>query len=599
MKPLRVLVSLLWASALGVSASCTAETDPQAGTLFRGGKVLTANPERLTADLLAIRGDRIAFIGDSAVSGHLGWEHVVDLRGAVMAPAFVDHHIHLLNVGFALLNARENQRLFLDLSEATSLEHVAERIRGRVDASASGTWILGTGWSQAAWGTDTLPTHDILTHAAPHNPVYLVRIDGHAGWVNRAALQAAGIDGSTPDPPGGAILRRRGGEPSGVLLERANELVIPFIPGPSDEQVERAFRLAAEAMAARGVHEVYDAGFLAYPGVVALNIDFERYVTLLERVDAAHPLPIAVNLMVPAPSAFADSLTAHPDQYPARSPRVRVTHLKLFADGALGSRGAALTHPYADDPSTSGVYRMTQDAILREARRAVDAGLGVATHAIGDGAVHRTLDVYAQLLHDRPDLDSRRLRIEHFSYVQEADFERAVRLGVVLSIQSNFNSPADERPSFGDKRVGRENSRRVYAWDRLERMGAWLAEGSDYYTAPGPALLGFHAALTRHNAVGTRGGGPAGRLVAFRLHTTLDPSNGGPPTQGWLAPGGPADLVILSANPLSVEEPKVLQITILATFRAGRVTYDGGQLPSIPSLSARLVSPAVHASHAP
>lgn len=575
-RPSSVVAPLLWASVLGTGAGCTAKSDAQPGLLFRGGTVVTAHPEGRTAEVLAIRGDRIALLGDSAaLDSARGYVHV-DLRGAVVAPAFVDHHIHLLNVGLALLNEREDQRLFLDLSDVTSLDEVEARVRERADSMEPGEWILGTGWSQAAWGEARLPTHDVLSRAAPSHPVYLIRVDAHAGWANSAALRAAGIDRSTPDPPGGAIVRLANGEPSGVLLERANELITPLVPTPSDDEIEQAFRLAAAAMAARGVHEVYDAGFLAYPGVVALNVDFGHYVALLERADASEPLPITVNLMVPAPSAFAESLTARRERYQARSPRLRITHLKLFADGALGSRGAALSHPYADDPSTSGVYRMDIDAMLREAGRAIDAGLGVATHAIGDGAVHRTLDAYERLLTERPDLNPGRLRIEHFSYATERDFERAAQMGIVLSIQSNFNAFADEHPSFAEQRVGAENASNVYAWDRLERMGALLAEGSDYFTAPGPPLLGVHAAWTRANAVGMRGGRPDGRLVAFRLHTALYPADGGPPTGGWLATTRHADLVILSADPLSVAEPEVLSIAVLATLRAGQVVYDSG-----------------------
>lgn len=577
MRPGPAVASLLLAFVLGGGARCSGEDDSETGILFRGGTVITADPEGRTADVLGIRGDRIGLIGDSgSLDSPPGFTHVVDLRGAVVAPAFVDHHIHLFNVGLALLNEREDQRLFLDLSDATSLDEVEARIRGRADSTEPGEWILGTGWSQASWGAERLPTHDVLSRAAPSHPVYLVRVDGHAGWANSAALRAAGIDRSTPDPPGGAIVRLPGGEPSGVLLERANELISPLMPALSDAEIEQAFGLAVAAMAARGVREVYDGGFLAYPGVVALNVDFGRYVALLERVDSREPLPVTVNLMVPAPSALAESLTSRPDGYPVRSPRLRITHLKLFADGALGSRGAALSHPYADDRSTSGVYRMDTDAILREARRALDAGFGVATHAIGDGAVHRTLDAYEQLLTERADLDPRRLRIEHFSYARKEDFERAALMGIVLSIQSNFNALADEQPSFAEQRVGAENSSRVYAWDRLERMGALLAEGSDYFAAPGPPLLGVHAAWTRANAVGVRDGGPAGRLVAFRLHTALRPAGGGPPTGGWLSATAPADCVILSADPLSVTESEVLAIAVLATIRAGQVVYDGG-----------------------
>jgi predicted amidohydrolase YtcJ len=549
--------------------------------VFDGGTVVTGNANRLMTSQLALQDGRVIALGDSLdVRGTR-----VDLGGAVVTPAFIDHHIHLLNVGFSLLNAAEQGRLFLDLSDATSLEEIARRIRARSDSTPAGGWILGQGWGQAAWGTQALPNNGILNRAAPDHPVFLARLDGHAGWVNAAALKIAGINAATPDPPGGHIMRAKNGVPTGVLLERANEPVLAHVPQPSDSDVMQAFQLATQAMAARGVVEVYDAGFLAFPGVVALNVDLGHYLALLREADARSPFPIRVNLMIPAPSALADSLVALPPEARVLSPRIRITHIKLFADGTFGSRGAALTHPYADDATTRGVLRMTADEIVTQARRALDAGLGVATHAIGDRAVATVLDAYARLLKEPPDVSPERLRIEHFSYAREQDFQRAVDLGIVLSIQSNFNSTTEESPSFGEMRVGRKNAQRVYAWDRLARMGAKLVDGSDYFAMPGPALLGLQAALTRLNAIGTRGEGPEGRLPAFLLQTRLHPE-GGPPGDGTLAVDRPADLVVLSANPLTVPADQLQDVRVLATVRHGEVVYSDGSLRGLPAPEA-------------
>ncbi len=496
----------------------------------------------------------------------------VELQGAVVVPGLVDHHVHLFNVGIALLNDREHGRLFIDLSAVRSLAEVAGLVRGRVERAPAGAWIVGAGWSQASWGTQALPANDSLNAAAPDKPVFLARTDGHAGWVNARALALAGVTASTPDPAGGAIGRLRSGGPSGILLERANELVTPRIPPPSDGDATAAFRLAAEALAARGVVEVYDAGTLPFPGVVSLTPDLGHFLELLRRADSAAALPIRVNLMIPAPSRLADSLLAGPPRSRTLSSQLRITHLKLFADGALGSRGAALTHPYADDGATSGVPRMRTDEIVALGRRALDAGLGVATHAIGDEAVKRTLDAYERLLGERPGLDPSRLRIEHFSYAREEDFARAVRLGVVLSIQSNFNSSPGDDPPFGTARLGAANEPRVYAWDRLERMGARMAEGSDYFTRPAEALAGYLAALTRRNAVGPGRPDAEARLLALRMQTTLFPPVGSPQDPS-LRPGRIADLVILSADPLSAPIAELGGIAVLATVNAGRIAY--------------------------
>lgn len=533
--------------------------------LLRGGRIETLDPAHPGAATLAITKGRIAKLAAPGAA-------TVDLHGAVVVPGLVDHHVHLFNLGLTLVNDRDHGRLFIDLSGVHSLAEVARLVRARARDAAPGAWIVGAGWSQAAWGTQDLPANDSLNAAAPDNPVLLARTDGHAGWVNARALALAGITASTPDPAGGAIGRIAGGQPSGILLERANELVTPLIPPPSDQDVMAAFQLAAQALAARGVVLVYDAGTLPFPGVVSLAPDLGHFLELLRRADSAAPLPIRVNLMIPAPSRLADSLLARRSTSWSLSPRVRITHLKLFADGALGSRGAALTHPYADAGETSGVPRMTTGDIVILGRRALDAGLGVATHAIGDEAVKRTLDAYEQLLRERPGLDPSRLRIEHFSYAREEDFARAVRLHVVLSIQSNFNSAPGDDPSLGAARLGAANEPRVYAWDRLQRMGARLAEGSDYFTRPAEPLAGYLAALTRRNAVGPGRPDAAARLLALRMQTRVFPPAGISPDPA-LRPGRTADLVILSANPLTAPIAEIPGITVLATINAGRITY--------------------------
>lgn len=228
---------------------------------------------------------------------------------------------------------------------------------------------------------------------------------------------------------------------------------------------------------------------------------------------------------------------------------------------------------------------MTEAEIEMWARRALGVGLDVATHAIGDEAVRRTLDAYERLLTDDPDLDPPRLRIEHFSYAREADFERVVRLGIVISMQSNFNSLPGDIPSFGERRVGAAGATRVYAWRTLGEMGGRLAEGSDYFTMPGAPLLGFHAALTRQNALGTWGSGAAGRERAFRLMTMRYPAGGGDPRPAVIRAGSRADLQVLSANPLTVPEDSLLEVRVLATFLAGKRVYDAGVLRTLPPVS--------------
>lgn len=539
--------------------------------IFTNAKVVTLDSLRRDVTTIAIGGGKILGLANSVDPAWLASNpQVIDLGGAVVAPAFTDHHVHLFNMGMALLNQRDRGRLAIDLSAVRSLAEVDSLLRARVAALPKGTWVFGTGWSQAGWGTQALPTAEVLTRAAPDHPVFFARTDGHAGWLNAAALGVGGLTRATAEPGGGRIVRLPSGEPSGVLLERANEFLTTRLPAPADSDVVTAFRLAAEALAARGVVEVYDAGPLMYPGVVALNLDFGRYLALLLRADSAAPLPLRINLMIPAPSRLADSLLAASEVLTALSPRIRITHLKLFGDGALGSRGAALSHRYADDTTTSGVARMTPDQIADLARRALDRGLGVATHAIGDEAVRRTLDAYETILRERPPLNPGRLRIEHFSYAREQDFVRATRLGVILSIQSNFNSLPEDNPSFGGARLGAANEPRVYNWARLLGVGAILAEGSDYFTMPGAPLAGFIATLGRKYAVGQALPDSLARLLSYTMNAVrFEPA--GARVGGVIAVGAPADLVVWAADPFSVPRAELEGVRVKVVVNAGRV----------------------------
>jgi predicted amidohydrolase YtcJ len=554
---------------------------PPAALVITGGRILTLG-EPPAAEAIAVGEGRILAIGDRAEVERLRGPDTADydLAGRVLAPAFIDHHVHLLNLGFALLYRAEPSPAFIDLAGLGSQSAIADEVRERATALPEGAWILGQSWSQGAWGASALPNDQALSTAAPDNPVFLTRVDGHAGWVNHEALRAAGIDAATPDPPGGVIRRNPDHTPSGVLLERANELLRPVLPEPSPAEIRRAFRLAAEALAAQGVTEVFDAGFLGLPGIVDLKLDLERYLKLLVEADLEAPLPLRVHLMVPAPSTLFDRIAADPSSFRQLTPRIGVTHVKLFADGALGSRGAWLSHPYADDPTTAGIERMSGEEITREATTALDAGLDVAIHAIGDAAVKLALDVYAEILRERPQLDPRRLRIEHFSYARPEDFDRAAALGIVLAVNPDFVAPDDHGLAMEDARVGTENSDRVYALGRLSAAGARLAFGSDYFTAPGEPLLGFYAATTRSNGNGLPPDGwhpneRLSRMESLRIQTRLWPAGGGGPERGQLAVGGRADLVVLSGDPLTVDPSAILGIAVEATFADGAMIYGG------------------------
>ncbi|MGH9804173.1 MAG: amidohydrolase [Candidatus Acidiferrales bacterium] len=546
-----------------------------------GGKILSTP----VADAVAVRDGKTLALGSrEEVLARAGAKaEVIELGGRTVLPGFTDHHLHLLNIGFALLNQKRNQTLFLNLSAARSLEEVARLVAARAAEQPPGSWVLGTGWSQSNWGTQALPTHEVLSKAAPEHPVFLVRVDAHSAWVNAKALAAAGITRETPDPYGGLIRRFEDGSPSGVLLERATEPLLEKISAPSDADLREAFRLGARALAERGFTEVFDAGFLSFPSIVAMNGPFERIYELLRTLDAAEPLPLRVNLMVPAPSALAAKVLARPQDYVA-SPRLRVTHIKLFADGAFGSRGAAVREPYADDAQASGLFRMSQEEIESYTRRALGAGLDVATHAIGDAAVGRVLDAYEAVLGEQQKLNPRRLRIEHFSYGTARDRERAAKLGVLIVGQPGFVYPFEDGKAMEDWRLGPERVRGAYAWASLLKAGAALAGSSDDYGLPEDPFWRVFVSAQRQNPDGIPPAGwqpqeRIGRAEALGMLTGYF-GPGGAESAGIVV-GGRADLVVVSGDPLEVSAGELLKLRVQAVWLEGRLTFSRGSISGL------------------
>ena len=547
--------------------------------IFTGGEIVTLDPEQPAPEAVAMRAGTIVGVGDrTAMLRDHPDAAESDLGGGCLIPSLIDHHLHLTAIGLALLNRSEEERLFLQLAGASSSAAIVESVRQRAAQVPPGDWILGMGWNQHDWGTHGLPTHEELSRAVPDHPVFLVRIDAHSAWVNEPAMALSHVSAATADPAGGAILRNDRGAPTGVLLERAVELVLDHIPVAAGWEIREAFKLAARALAAGGVTEVFDAGFMASPAIVSMGVDFDLMLELLTWADAEEPLPIDVNLMVPSPSKLADRIVDDPEAFRDLSPRIRVTHIKLYADGAFGSRGAALSHPYADDPSTSGFMRMGDEELEHETRRAIAASLDISTHAIGDDAVRRVVRAYSRVADELGGVDPHRFRIEHFAYSSAEDQKLACARGFLLVAQPNFIDPDDSGRAMEDWRLGAQNGDRVYPWRTLADHGASLALSSDYYVAPGPPLLDFYAAHTRANGAGLPEGGwqrqeRLTREDALRTATSLYHGGGGSPVGGMIRVGAAANLAVLSANPLNAPENELLGIAVKRTLRRGDVTH--------------------------
>jgi len=524
-----------------------------ADLVLLGGEIITMDPARPRAQALAIRDQVIAAVGsDADMQGWIGpGTRVVRLEGRGVTPGLVDAHCHLSGLGAAL----DSVSLRGAPSEAEAARMVAAFAAGR----PAGEWITGRGWDQNLWQPAEFPGRASLDAAVADHPVAVRRVDGHALWANSAALAAAGIDRGTPDPAGGRILRDAAGEPTGVLVDNAVDLVESHIPAPSDAVRTRRILAAARTAVAAGLTGVHEMG-----------ID-DATVAVYRRLAGDGALPLRVYVFRSGDPATLEALDAAPEP---GSPMLTVRGFKLFADGALGSRGAALLAPYDDDPGNTGLWVTRPDDLTRQVALAVAHGWQVAVHAIGDAGVRATLDAFAAARAAHPGADLR-LRVEHAQVVAPADLPRFAALDVIASMQPTH---ATSDMPWAEQRIGAERIRGAYAWRSLLDSGAHLAAGSDFPVEDVSALAGLYAAVTRQDAHGQPDGGwyPEQRM-------TLDEAIGAFTSgaaqasfsedwRGRLRVGYAADVTVYDRA--LAGDDSLLRTHIMMTIVAGRVVFE-------------------------
>lgn len=438
-----------------------------AEVILRGGEVWTGDPARPRAQAVAVSGGKIVAVGaDADVAKHAGPKtRVIELNGRAVVPALTDAHAHLVGLGLAMARA--------DLRGCDTPAACAERAR-----AAPGAWALGRGWDQNRFADRQFPTHQALDRALGDRPAWLRRIDGHAGWANAAALRQAGITRHTPDPPGGRILRDGRGEPTGVLVDHAMELVERVIPPATAEELEQAILRAQDAVLKEGLTEVHDMGLE--------DASLEAY----RRLDAAGRLRVRVRAF--ADASIADRITAGPAPKRAPGERFALVGIKLYSDGALGSRGAALLEPYADEPDQRGLTLTPPERLAAVARAALRRGWQVAVHAIGDRANREVLDAF-----ERAGVKPRhRFRVEHAQVIALADLPRFKKLGAIASMQPTH---ATSDMAWAEARLGPARLPGAYAWRRFTEAGVALAFGSDFPVEDASVVAGLKAAVERGN----------------------------------------------------------------------------------------------------
>lgn len=557
--PGRIYVRVLPVFLLLLVIPAAAPESPAPDLLLVNANVITMNAAMPKAQAIAIRQGHIVWVGSNEESKHLFRRapRSMDLGGATVLPGIIDAHTHLLELGKSLIR--------LNLKDVSTPQEAVDRVRKRAASAAPGDWILGWGWDEGKWAA-AYPDNRELSRVSPNNPVVLTGLHAFASWANQKALQVAGISKETRDPEHGKILRRANtGEPTGILLNEAQRLLEAHIPAMSLQQTEKAIELAAQESVRNGLTSVHEAR--------VSRIELQALQELIK----ANRLPLRVYVMLDG----ADHALVN--EWLERGPKVDPNHrltvraFKLFADGALGSRGAALLDSYNDSPGTKGVVTTSGAEIYSLTRNSLQRGFQVCTHAIGDAANRLTLDAYERAEREVPSASDPRLRVEHAQVLAASDIPRFKTLGVIPSMQATH---CTSDMGWAEKRLGPQRIKGAYAWRSLLRTGTHLPLSSDF---PGETLnpfYGMYAAITRQDPEGNPPGGwyPEQRLTleeAMKGYTTEAAyAEFEENTKGSIGPGKLADFAVISSDLTKLAPKQILSVSVLKTFVDGKIVYE-------------------------
>lgn len=541
--------TLLIPAALAVLASAPAWS---ADLLVRNVTGVTPTDDGLlNFSCLSVTGGRVEAVASGEACESIEAAQVVDGQGRGLLPGLIDAHGHVLWLGLAANR--------VDLVGTRSLEEALERVRQFAEEHPDHPWILGRGWNQELWPDKHFPTAADLDSVVPDRPVWLGRIDGHAGWANSRALAVAGVSAKTPDPHGGMIIRAADGEPSGVMVDAAESLVQVHVPELTMQQRREALLSASDELVSLGVTSVHDAG--VDPDTL------EAYKALTGSGD----LSVRIYAMLSGES-YADGEPPYP--FMVGDHQLLVQSIKLYTDGAMGSRGAAFLAPYKDDPENSGLLFMQPEQIDALVDKWSGASYQVNIHAIGDRANRVVLDAFEKL--DPADRRRLRHRIEHAQVVTPADLKRFAPLGVVPSMQ-----PVHVSSDWRMLEARLEDERLVggYAWRTLLEAGNRIAAGSDFPVESANPMLGLYAAVTRLDMTGEPDGGwhpdeKMSREQALRAFT-LDAAWAAHQERqlGSLEKGKLADFILVDGDLFSIPAEKIKDARVLGTWVAGKQVY--------------------------
>jgi hypothetical protein len=527
--------------------------DETADLVLVNATIYTQDRDHPTAQAIAVKNGVIVKVGTNdelkKVQGRL-----IDVAGATIVPGLVDAHGHVASLGGLIKQ--------IDLRNTKSFDEVLALVKERVKTAGEGEWIIGRGWNQENWKDAAMPTHERLSDITPANPVWLSRVDGHAALINRKTMERAGISSSTTSPKGGEILKNEKGEPTGVLVDNAMGLV--SLPGTTLEGLKQQILDAQEACLKVGLTEVHDAGCGA------------TYLKAYEELARARKLKMRFYVMIIGPSDWViDYISKHPPAVGRGSNLLTVRSIKMYADGALGSRGAQLLEPYEDRPGYSGLETTDTAAIRKVGIEALKHGWQLCVHAIGDRGNREVLNAFESALKEVPVKDHR-FRIEHAQITHPDDIKRFAPMGVIPSMQPTH---ASSDMGMAEKRLGKRRLAGAYAWQKFLKSGCQIAAGSDFPVESENPLWGFYAAVTRQDHDGKPEGGwlPEERMsreealwafTAGAAHAAFEE-----PWKGILKPGMAADLVVLGHDVMKIDPKEILKTDVLFTVVDGMIAY--------------------------
>lgn len=555
--------------------ACPVALTAQAPDLvLHSGKVVTVDDRLGTVEALAARGGRILAVGTSAEIRSLAGEatNVINLRGRTVIPGFIEGHGHFTGVG--------NATMILDLSKVDNWDQVVDMVAEAAKNTAPGEWILGRGWHQEKWSkrpagsVKGFPPHGSISAATPDNPVALTHASGHASFFNQKAMDLAGVDSNTVSPKGGEIIKGEKGEPIGVFSETAAGLVtrarrsggLRSSPSSRRKKLRRQIELAIEDCLQKGVTSFQDAG----SGFATIDMFRE----MAERGE----LGVRLWVMIRASNQELERNLRDYRMVNVGDHSLTVRAVKRSIDGALGSRGAWLLEPYADEPASSGLETATVASVTRMAQLGLRHGYQVCVHAIGDRANREVLDIYEKVWGAQRDGRAMRWRIEHAQHIHRDDIPRFGKLGVIASMQGvHCTSDAPYvLPRLGEQRAAEG----AYVWQSLLRSGAVVTNGTDAPVEDVDPIASYYASVTRKGKSGVAfyPDQAMSRMEALRSYTIACAYAAfEEDLKGSLTPGKLADLVVLSKDILTVPEEEILSTEVLYTIVGGEVVYDASK----------------------